>query len=103
MFDLRKIRFGKTATIIACALIVAFMLFSAFFIASEANHDCTGHDCPICVLIQQCENNLRQMGCGALALVSVIIPVVSIFIFAYFSICNLTQETLVSMKIRLND
>lgn len=40
-------------------LMLAVMLFSAFYITAEAEHDCSGHDCPICVCIQQCENMLQ--------------------------------------------
>ena len=32
----------------AAMTLLAVVLFSAFFLAVEANHDCTGEDCRIC-------------------------------------------------------
>lgn len=84
-------------------LMLFIMLFSAFYIAAEADHDCTGEDCPICACIQQCENTLHQIGDGITSQAAVIIPfvflLVSIFLFASL----FPQETLVSRKVRLNN
>ena len=54
-------------------LMLFIVLFSAFYIAAEADHDCTGEDCPICACIQQCENTLHQIGDGIASQAAVII------------------------------
>ena len=79
------------------------MLFSAPFIAIEADHDCTGEDCPICACIAQCENTLHQIGDGAAVQAAVIVPVFFMLILAFLFADNFTQETLVSRKVRLNN
>lgn len=83
-------------------LMLVCMLFSAFYIAAEIDHDCTGDDCPICVCIQQCVKILDQVADGAVQ-VSVAIPVFFIFLFVLFSVRSIVQETLVSKKVRLNN
>ena len=82
---------------------LVIVLFSASFIAAEADHDCSGDDCPICACIQQCENTLRQIGSCAVGQSAVIIPAILFFISVLFSACIYRQETPVSRKVRLNN
>lgn len=47
---------------ISCFLAVLFvlvMLSSLAFIVLEAEHDCTGEDCPVCGQLAVCENALK--------------------------------------------
>ena len=39
--------------------ILLVLLFSAAFIAAEADHDCAGENCPICAQIAVCQNILK--------------------------------------------
>lgn len=50
-----------------CVCIVAFLVLSFTYEIKEANHDCTGHDCPVCAQIQSIENSRQQL---SLAVVS---------------------------------
>lgn len=89
--------------IMLCLAIVAVVLFSTIYIANEVEHKCTGADCPICDCIQQCENNLKQLGTGLAALqtaaAAIVLCVLSIFQFEK----RIPAHTLVSRKVRLND
>ena len=91
--------------VLACimAVMVFFVvLFSAFFIVSHADHDCTGEDCPICACMQQCENILHGVGGDSMFVSIGILPIVlftaSLFVFCYFVI----SDTPVSAKVRMN-
>lgn len=84
-------------------MMLVIVLFSAFYIAAEANHDCTGEDCPICACIQQCENTLRGVGDGTATELSAVIPVFVILFFAAYFVAELPQETLITRKVRLNN
>ncbi|MCR5347606.1 MAG: hypothetical protein K6E38_07500 [Fretibacterium sp.] len=44
---------------VLAALFVLVALFSVAFIAVEAEHDCTGEDCPICRQMAVCANALK--------------------------------------------
>lgn len=85
------------------ALFLAVMLFSSFFIAVEADHDCTGEDCPICAVIHQCENTLRSVNDGQ-AVQAVIVPfMLSCLLAAFLYKPYLVQETPVSEKVRMDN
>lgn len=84
-------------------LILAVVLFSAFFLAVEADHDCEGEDCPICSVMHLCEENLHRLGSAAFSPVLIVLPALAFFIISLFSAFDITQETLVSKKIRLNN
>lgn len=43
---------------------MSLIILSVGYVVKEANHDCTGGDCPICVQIEQCLNNFRTLGTG---------------------------------------
>ncbi len=84
-------------------LMLFIMLFSAFYIAAETDHDCSGEDCPVCVCIQQCENTLRVIGDGISASSSVIIPFLLILLAAALIVTAVPSDTLISRKVRLNN
>ncbi len=84
-------------------MMLIIVLFSAFFIAAEADHDCTGEDCPVCACIQQCENTLRGIGDGTAAQLSAVVPVFFLLFFAALFVAEFSQETLITRKVRLNN
>ena len=78
-------------------------LFSAVYIAVEADHDCSGEDCAICHQIGVCENLLKSLGlAGAAAAISAA--------FTY-TVCKailpctemIGTLTLVSLKVKLSN
>lgn len=54
-------------TMLLVVLFTAAMIFSAVFLAAEANHDCHGEDCQICQQISTCA---QILGLLALALIA---------------------------------
>ena len=55
-------------TRLLAAVLAVVMLFSAVYLAVEADHDCSGEDCAICRQISICENLLKTLGQGDPAL-----------------------------------
>ena len=84
-------------------MLLVVVLFSTFYIAHEAAHECTGDDCPICVCIAQCENILRQVGGGMVSRIAIALPAIFLFPLVCLYLFFTTQETLVSRKVRLNN
>lgn len=84
-------------------LMIIVMLFSAFYISAETGHDCIGEDCPICACVQQCENILHKIGGGLYFMVSAIVPVICVFICAFLFATACQKQTLISIKIRMNN
>ena len=45
----------RIIAILLAATVLFVMLYSALFIAAEADHDCVGENCPICYQINVCQ------------------------------------------------
>lgn len=85
-----------------CVMLLVAVLFSAFYIAAEADHDCCGEDCRICVCLRQCRNTLQRFGIGAAARHAAALPVTVLLFAAMIVIAAFGKETLISEKVRLN-
>lgn len=93
----------KTLASLICAVFIAVAFFSILFIAEEADHDCTGENCPICACIHHAEETLKQLGTGTVG-GSAVQPAVAML--AVTLICTfllVPYASLISQKIRLND
>ena len=90
-------------TRLLAAVLAVVMLFSAVYLAVEADHDCSGDDCAICRQISICENLLKSLGlAGAAAAIS------AAFTYTVFrAILPCTETigtlTLVSLKVKLSN
>lgn len=89
------------AGVLALALLLALVL-CALCIAVEADHDCTGEDCPVCALVHQCENLLRQLA-AAVAAAALLAFVALLGVSAASYACAVRRATPVSGKVRLNN
>lgn len=85
------------------ALLFCFQLFSLAYIAIEADHDCCGEDCPICLDIRHCLANLQLTGSGLEdASVGDELPPADTYC-PPSSVPALVSATPVSLKVRLNE
>lgn len=101
-----KLQSGKNKLIITAVIvpvIICALFFSMYYIASEADHDCCGGDCPICAEINLFQNVINQIGAGFL------LKVIEAFLFlavvseSASAIDYLCFATLVTHKIRMNN
>ena len=99
----REMKYKRIVTCIIASLMFFCVLISAFFIAAEACHDCSGEDCPICEFVQQCENTLHQTGDGTAPIIALIMPVICMLLTAILFVPGISRETLVSRKVRLDN
>ena len=67
---------------VLAAFLLAALFFSSAFVAAEADHDCCGHDCPICLEMQNCVANFQLLGSSA-ASSTILLP----------ETCHFTVET----------
>ena len=49
----------RAIVIVISLLFIFILLFSHLFILAEADHDCSGEDCPICQIITIAEKTLQ--------------------------------------------
>lgn len=89
---------------VGVALMLAVQVFSAAYIAHEADHDCTGHDCPICLVLHQCVNNFQLLGSGTLPAPPCVVEAPPLRISAPRAARQRNDHpTLVSLKVRLDE
>lgn len=82
MNKLRNLQNKRFLAIVLCVCFVAVFLFATAYEINEADHICTGHDCPICAHMQQMEQLRQQMstavvtaGCLAVLLRWLLAPI----------------------------
>lgn len=85
------------------AAVLVITLFSSCYVIKEADHDCSGAACPICAMIEQCEDNLRQIGTGQIAMIAVVAAISFFFDAICFAVPEASTETLITRKVRLNN
>ena len=93
----------KFLPLILSAVMFLLMAFSAFYIAEETVHECSGEECPVCECLQICEGILYETQGARLIIISALI--------AYALICRIGMngsmvfsfDTLVSEKVRMDN
>ncbi len=88
--------------VFACALMFSVSLFSAFYVASEADHDCCGEGCPICAHIDQCATMLKSVGEGGVVLGAALLFAVIYLTAIQAAESILCSFSLVTLKVRMN-
>ena len=93
----------RLIALVVLAALLVITLFSSCYVIKEADHDCTGAACPICAMIEQCEDNLRQIGNGQITIIAVMAAICCFFCAFYLAVSTVSIETLVTGKVRLNN
>lgn len=93
----------RIVSLVVAVAVFFVMLYSALYIAAEANHDCVGENCPICYQISVCQNALKNLSLAVSA---------AAFAAAFtYTLCRsisscavvIPSYTLVSLKVKLTD
>ena len=93
----------RIISVVVAVAVFFVMLYSALYIAAEANHDCVGENCPICYQISVCENTLKNL---SLAVCAVTFAVAFTYTLCRsISVCTdyAQSYTLISLKVKLSD
>lgn len=93
----------RIAALLLAVTVLLVMLYSALFIAVEADHDCVGENCPICYQISVCQNTLKNLSLAVCA-----VAFAAAFTYTLcrsISVCTdyAQSYTLVSLKVKLSD
>lgn len=93
----------KSIAAIICVLFIFVTFASLFYIVKEADHECTGEDCPICACIHQAQQTLKNLGTGTIIWPGTIFTILfTLCVFMQY-VCMIFCTSLVSQKVRLND
>ena len=84
-------------------LLLGILLFSTIYIAVESHHECEGESCPICFIIEQCENTLQQIRSAIKVHLPILLATVAVLFTFGFNTLVICKETPVSRKIQMNN
>ena len=93
----------KILAVIISVLMASVLLFSVFYIAAEADHECEGAHCQVCECIEICAGLLQRFGFGSghtLVAAAAVFALISV-IFCYEEVRS--ENTPVTLKVRLNN
>ena len=94
---------NRIAALLFAVTILVIMLYSAFFVAVEADHDCVGEGCPICYQVDACQNTLKSLSLAVC--VTAVAVAFTYTLCRCISLCtdNAQRDTLVSLKVKLSN
>ncbi len=93
----------KQKSFILALILILCILFSICFIILEAEHDCTGEDCPVCISLAQCEELIQKFGLWSV-FIAVCKKLFSPHIVPFIgNMIRLSAKTPVTLKIQLNN
>ncbi|MCR5204545.1 MAG: hypothetical protein K6E47_05785 [Lachnospiraceae bacterium] len=101
MSDIRK-----PVKCLAEALAVFFIvitLFSSAYIIMESGHECEGEDCHICHMIEVCETIIMHTGGILITFGAFLVSGLSIILLVNSHRLSYINNTLISLKVRIND
>jgi hypothetical protein len=89
------------ALFVACAMVFA-MAFSAFFIAHNAEHKCSGSDCRICEQISICLKSMNEISPKPESAAAVM-PLMFALVMVIGVCVQFNKKSLVDLNIKLSN
>ena len=103
MESVKGMKTRKILSLLLALLVLFVISFSSFYIAVEANHECDGHDCPVCFCIRQCEAVISVFSEGHVKAAGAILTVLFLVFALRIMPASSEKETPVSRKVRMNN
>ena len=101
-----KFSFGLMAGLVRAAVLATVLMAFTFALLAEplyADHDCSGEDCVVCLLVDAARNTLRSLDkMESVPLVLAAFLFAPVFLFSFISL-NLRIVTPVVQKVRANE
>lgn len=88
---------------VLCLAVLLALVFSAFYIAAGADHDCLGESCEVCRHIAQCEKLLRTLLLLAAAALFAVAKDALFSVRPTDRAASCVGDTPVSLKVKLSD
>ena len=82
-------------------LLLGFFLFFQTFLIIERYHSCDNEDCPICEIIAEASNNDTYVSSSTVVIVSIQVVIIP-FLFVFKNYTGV-KDTLIRLKVRLNN
>ena len=95
--------YNRILAMVALVATVFVMLFSTIFIAEHVSHHCDDEaHCPICLVLEQCQSNIKSIGAGLVVAAAVYMVVYAMKETSSYVSSQSVQTSLVSQKVRID-
>lgn len=94
---------NRIAVLVALGATLFVMLFSTIFISEHVDHNCTGSECPICMVMEQCSENLKLIGTAIIAIAVGLFLICAMQRALSENGSHIICDSLISQKIRMNN
>lgn len=84
-------------------MLLFILLFSSFYIVAECDHECDGHDCPICECIHQCETVIHMFRYGETRILVAAVFAALLTETIHILAVAFSTQTPVSTKVQMNN
>ncbi len=92
----------KTAVFLT-VLFAIVVLFSHIFTAAEADHDCSGEDCPVCQVVAAVENAFKGLSAAKVSDSSAFVLFFAAVVLVLFAADEVLRSTLITLKVKLSN
>lgn len=95
--------YNRILAMVALVATVFVMLVSTIFIAEHVSHHCDDEaHCPICLVLEQCQSNIKSIGAGLVVAAAVYMVVYAMKETGACASNESVQTSLVSQKVRID-
>lgn len=99
----QKEAYKRIIALVAILAAIVVMLFSARFIAEHVSHHCDDEaHCPICLVLEQCQSNIKSIGAGLVVAATVYMVAFAMKETSSYVSGQSVQTSLVSQKVRID-
>ena len=84
-------------------ILVLFLFLSLFFIATEAHHECSGEECPICICLEECVRSVKGFCDSLLILSALSVVFIATVLCSFAESKELVFNTPILSKVRMNN
>ena len=92
---------SRFIAILMTVLLCLSVFGSVFCLAEHTNHECTGENCAVCVIIDQCTQRLRSVAAVAAAIFQLLVLCTAAAVTTAPVFSKITAATPIQLKVKL--
>ena len=92
---------SRFISILMSVLLCLSVFGSVFCLAEHSHHECTGTDCAVCAIIEQCMQRLRTVAAAAVALFRQLLLCMAVAVISAPAVSKVAAATPIQLKVKL--
>ena len=92
---------SKLTAILMTVLLFLSVFGSVLCLAEHSHHECTGENCAVCVIIEQCNQHLRTVAAVAAAIFQLLVLCTAAAVITAPAFSGITAATPIRLKVKL--